>query len=108
MKWRCTQALAASTICQLQKYFNYCVKNNLLTSRGNIPTTAEAIYGFITDNPSFNEAHTALDDALIELEILKAGKRRKCKIDQQVPSRYAWQRPQKKFQSWQKKVLTAE
>ena len=105
MKWRCTQALAASTICQLHKYFSYCVKNDLLTSHGNVPTTAEAIYGFITDNSSFIEAHTALDDALIELEILKAGKRRKCKIDQQTPSRYAWKRPQKKFQSWRKKVI---
>lgn len=105
IKWCCTQALAASTICQLQRYFSYCVNNNLLTSKGNIPTTAEAIYGFITDNSSFNEAHTALDDALIELEILKEGKRRKCKISQQNPDRSAWRRPQKKFQSWRKKVI---
>lgn len=102
-EWRCTQALASATICQLQKYFRYCLKNNLVTSKGNLPTTAEAIYGFLIDDPSFNEAHTALDDALIELEILKAGKKRKCKIKDQEPNRYAWKRPQKKFQEFLQK-----
>lgn len=40
------------------------------TSSGNLSTTAESFYCFLTDNSEFDEAHTALKDCLIEAVIL--------------------------------------
>ena len=51
-------------------YQLYCDEHELYTDSGNYSTTAEAVYRYITDNNEFIEEHTALADALIELEIL--------------------------------------
>ena len=40
------------------------------TASGNLSTTAESFYCFLTDNSEFDEAHTALKDCLIEAAIL--------------------------------------
>ncbi len=103
VQWHCTQALAAETICKLQKYFQFCVENKLLTETGKLPTNAQAVYGFLINDASFQEEHTALSDCIIELKILQEGKRRKHKKATTIPARGAWQRPQKKFQEWLKK-----
>jgi hypothetical protein len=44
--------------------------HNEFTESFNFSTTAQTIYRYITDNPAFEEAHTALADSEIELEIL--------------------------------------
>lgn len=51
---------------------NFCEKYDLFTDSGNYSTTAETVYKYITSNSEFVESHTALDDALIETEILLA------------------------------------
>lgn len=51
-------------------YQLYCDEHGLYTDSGNYSTTAEAVYRYITNNSKFIEEHTALADALIELEIL--------------------------------------
>lgn len=51
-------------------YKAFCEKNECFTESGNYSTTAETAYRYITDNTEFIEAHTALNDAEIELEIL--------------------------------------
>ena len=51
-------------------YKDFCDENSFYTDTGNYSTTAETIYRFITNNTDFNEAHTALNDAEIESEIL--------------------------------------
>ena len=52
-------------------YKEFCEKNGYFTESGNYSTTAEIVYRYLFDN-SFVEAHTALADADIEAEILKA------------------------------------
>ena len=54
-----------------EEYKKYCDDNAFYTEKGNYSNTAETVYGFITENPDFAEEHTALDDSLIELEILQ-------------------------------------
>lgn len=66
-----TQIMAKETICKLKKYEKFCIENDLLTPTGRIPQNAEALYRFITNDPTFKEAHTGLADVLIEKEILK-------------------------------------
>ena len=63
------------------KYSAFCwcnrdkkIENNeskFITKTGRVRTTAEAIYCYLAQNPDFNEAHNALDDIDIEIEILK-------------------------------------
>lgn len=52
-------------------YKKFCDKYGYYTESGNYSTTAETVFRFLTNNPDFDEAHTALDDAEIEAKILK-------------------------------------
>lgn len=52
------------------KYKEFCEKYSLFTDNGNYSTTAENVYRYITNNIEFNEEHTALEDSIIESEIL--------------------------------------
>lgn len=51
-------------------YQEFCEKHKLFTESGNFATTAESVYRFLSQNAEFDEAHTALADAEIELDIL--------------------------------------
>lgn len=59
-----------ATFGTTEEYKGFCIENNLLTQGNNYSTTAETAYKYITNNLNFVEAHTALNDAEIELEIL--------------------------------------
>lgn len=61
---------AHTFICN-EVYTNYCERNGLFTESGNYSTTAEAVYRYISGEDDFNEEHTALNDSIIEAEILK-------------------------------------
>lgn len=52
-------------------YKDFCEKNQLFTDSGNYSTTAEAMTKFIRNDLDFEEAHTALSDSEIEMEILE-------------------------------------
>ena len=51
-------------------YKDFCDKLELYTETGNYSTTAETMYKYISGNTDFIEAHTALDDSIIEAIIL--------------------------------------
>lgn len=51
-------------------YQAYCDKHKHYTENGNYSTNAENVYRYMTQNIEFVEAHTALADCEIELEIL--------------------------------------
>lgn len=48
----------------------FCNDNSYYTEKGNYSTTAETVYRYLQKDTDFNEDHTALSDALIELDIL--------------------------------------
>lgn len=52
------------------EYQTFCEKHELFTEHGNYSTTAESVYKFLTKDTEFIEAHTALADSEIELDIL--------------------------------------
>lgn len=66
----CTMRMARSVIHKMPTYRKFCEENNLFTPSGKLPTTAEALYKFITKNPDFKESHTGLEDVQIEREIM--------------------------------------
>lgn len=52
-----------------ENYCAFCEKNNFLTKNGKNRYTAEILYRYLTNDISFEESHTGLEDVLIEKEI---------------------------------------
>ena len=48
----------------------WCEENEQFTESGNYSTTAETMFRYLLNSTDFDEAHTALADSMIELEIL--------------------------------------
>ena len=57
-------------IGKMPTYRRFCEEHNLFTKNGRLSMTAENLYRFIINDPTFKEKHTALEDVLIEKEIL--------------------------------------
>ena len=51
-------------------YKKFCEKHGLLTKNGRLSASAENLYRFIIKDPTFIEAHTGLEDVMIEKEIM--------------------------------------
>lgn len=64
----CIWAVACQTLCVQTRYFKFIQNKSLFTQNG-IKTSAEVVYQYITKT-DFIEEHTALEDAIIESEIL--------------------------------------
>lgn len=63
--------LATTHLLNTTTYKKNCLNNNMLTASGTyFKTSAEASYRYLTRKYDFDEAHTALDDAIIETFIL--------------------------------------
>ena len=63
--------LACDCITQYDTYYKYCEEHEFFTeSATEYSISAETIYSFITNDPTFVEEHTALADARIEANIL--------------------------------------
>ena len=65
-----TMRMARDVIHKMPTYEKFCEENGFVTATGKLPTTAEVLYRFITDNPVFEESHTGLEDVQIEREIM--------------------------------------
>lgn len=70
MKTNCLWGMCAETIMQTKGFIKTAVEEGWLSPSGNITTNAETAYRFITGMYDFEESHTALDDAVIESEIM--------------------------------------
>lgn len=96
VEWRCIQGAAVSTILQRKSYFAFARENGFISPAGNVRTSAEAAYRYLTNDVSFIEAHTGLEDVKIEREILRRALSTHKKMDTQ-PSTAHWRKPQKAF-----------
>lgn len=73
----CIWNMACQTICQRITYKEFCERNNLTSNRKGMPnaknysTSAETVYKYLINNPSFEEEHKGYDDVIIETEIMK-------------------------------------
>lgn len=62
--------LSCQHILNCDEYKQMCVDNNWQTASGKyFKTSAETAYRFLSGNPAFDEAHTAIDDCDIEAEL---------------------------------------
>ena len=65
-----TLKMARDVIVPMPTYRKFCETHNLLTKTGRLSASAENLYRFIINDPHYVEEHTALEDVLIEKEIL--------------------------------------
>ena len=62
--------MALQTITHKKSYAKFCNKYEKFSASGKTcSTSAETVFGYITNNPNFIEEHTALKDAEIEMQI---------------------------------------
>lgn len=93
---KCIMAIACQLLMLRPSYVKFCLKNNLLTEKGNISTSAETCYKYITKNCDFVESHTGLEDVEIEAEILTYCFRQHKKFDG-APITNVWQKVRKYY-----------
>lgn len=93
--------MARSVIHKMATYRKFCEKNDLLTATGRLPTSAENLYRFIIKDPTFEEAHTGLEDVTIESQIIIYCYRQKKKMDKVLYSAR-----DNEITEFQKKLLT--
>lgn len=67
-----TLKMARKAFGKDEEYTAFCDKYNYYTQNNQKRFTAEILYRFLIGNNDFNEAHTGLEDVLIEKEILMA------------------------------------
>lgn len=101
IKCFCIWNMACSTICQTPEYIQFIIENNLLTAKGNIPTSAEMVYRFLQNDIEFQESHTGLEDVRIEKEIYIAVKLSGMEYED-MPKCNCWQKVRKYYisQEW--------
>lgn len=70
MTWYDSLKMARSVMAEMPTYKQFCQDNGYITKTGKCKLTAEVLYRYIKNDNTFIESHTALEDVLIEKEIL--------------------------------------
>lgn len=65
-----TMKMARDVILKMPSYLTFCEKYNIYSPTGRISVSAENLYKFIINDPTFVESHTGLEDVLIEKDIM--------------------------------------
>ena len=89
----CIWHMACQVLCTQKSYIRFCLENGLTSPSGNIKTSAEAVYAYMTDNAEFSESHTGLRDVLIEVQIMARCFRQHKHMDKAI-NRSCWRIPQ--------------
>lgn len=95
----CSWGMACQTLFQQKTFFKIANDESWISEAGNVRTSAEIAHRYINRDFGFEEAHTALEDALIETAIFAkcfACHKHMDKIILNMP----WRIPQENFQSY--------
>lgn len=82
----CIWHMACQVLLNRKSYLDFAENANLINEKGNISTSAESAYKYITKNKNFVESHTGLEDVEIEIEIMRECYRQKKKMDKGINS----------------------
>lgn len=91
----CIWNMACTTLLNRNCYINFALQNGLVSSVGNIKTSAESAYRFIKNELDFDESHTGLEDVKIEIEIMAECFRQKKKMETAI-NPACWRNVQRK------------
>ena len=70
IRFFCIWHMACTSFLNTCDYVNFAKTHGFVSEAGNIQTSAEVAYRFLTNNPDFVESHTGLEDVEIEVAIL--------------------------------------
>ena len=78
-----TMKMASDTICKQKRYIEFCKANGYMTNHAvpQVRKTAEVLWRYLTDDTSFEEEHTGLEDVTIEAQIFAECVRQHQKMD---------------------------
>lgn len=88
--------MATQTILSQKTFFKMAVKNDWVSQSGNVRTSAEIAYRYITKKLEFDEQHMGLEDVRIETEIFAYCLKQHKKLDWSVKAN-CWRIPQSEF-----------
>lgn len=95
LEYNCIWHEACQLLMARKTYIDFAIKNGLESKEGNLLTSAEAVYKYITNNVDFSEQHTGLEDVRIEVEIMAECYRQHKKMNKGI-NRLCWKIPQNK------------
>lgn len=91
----CIWNFACSVLLNTKSYIDFAIENELISEAGNIQTSAECAYKFITNDTEFREEHKGLEDVKIEVAIMASCYKTHKKIENSVNSA-CWRKVQRK------------
>lgn len=94
--------MACTSILQTPEYIIFCETNGLISEKGNILTSAEAVYRYLQNDISFTECHTGLEDVRIEKDIFFAVLASGLDYEDNIQSA-CWQKVQKFYKIYKEK-----
>lgn len=90
----CIWHMACQVLLDRTTYAKFAYRNGFISPAGNLQTSAEVAYRYITKKIEFVESHTGLEDVEIEVEIMAYCYRQHRKMDTKI-NRLCWRIPQK-------------
>lgn len=91
----CIWHMACQMIMSQVKFIKFAEQNGLESEKGNLQTSAETCYKFLTNCIDFVESHTGLEDVEIEVAIMAECYRKHKKMNKYINSS-CWRLPQKR------------
>ena len=71
MQFCCIWGMACETLLSQKSYRKFATAHGMVSDYGNLRTSAECAYAYMTGNPTFAESHTGLADVEIEIAIMQ-------------------------------------
>lgn len=99
-KFQCVWSMACQVLYTQTRFVKFANDNGYMSKAGNLQTSAEIGYRYLTGNDTFEEDHTGLSDVLIEVQIMAKCISQK-KAMKRTINRYCWTIPQKKRKEMQ-------
>lgn len=90
----CIWHMACQVLFTQKRFLNMAIEQDWFSSRGNIQTSAEVAYRYITKDEFFEEEHTGLADVEIEIQIMAKCFAQHKKMKKNI-NRYCWRIPTK-------------
>lgn len=91
----CIWSMACQVILNTTTYIKFAMQNDLVSEAGNVQTSAESCFKFLTNSIDFVESHTGLEDVEIEVQILAKCFATHKKMNKNI-NYSCWRIPQKK------------
>lgn len=98
-KTHCIWHMATQVICQQKTYFEKAIAHQWISDKGNLQTSAELVFAYISGNPDFKEKHTGLEDVTIEVKIMAKCFAQHKKMNTNI-NRRCWTIPQNSFKEF--------